>query len=440
MSMPQSLILVNNPKLDKSHARLKNFLTEASKLNFWRTHFKNKRFRLNLKKFSWDYWQTIPFVTKKDFEKLGIKKRLLDAKIIITYKPGRFILQPTSGTSKQTGPLLFLKNVDCLVDGTSHNKGNRTLILYQGRSISLRDVIALLHESPRQKRIVESLSINPFQFDGRMISAVKDFNPDAIVTFPSSIGYLNSYHPKSPQMLSRVEHVWLSGDFFSLKQKTFTNSILKKAMIDIDYITTEVDTIGICCKYLRSQYGMNAYHPFKERLVELIDIDESGYGEVVVTKISPLELSYIRYKTGDIAKAVNKSCKCGNKWTIFLMGRKNMDHIKSLGVLITRAEIERVLKSFEDQIEEWSGEVREVQYRGAFIGELTLIIKTKSNLSVNNNSLAELKENISRRLFLTPKNTLAMLAKENKFKPLKIRIVDDFPPSSKKVLLKKVVN
>ena len=428
--MPLSIILKDDLEKKESLLLLKNFLIKANTLKFWQTHFANKRFHLRTNNFNWEYWLKIPFITKKDFERIKFTKRLEDAKLIVKDQPNRFILQSTSGTSKQTGPLLFLKNVDCLVDGDYHNKGKRTLILYQGRAISLRDVIAL--------KKTQSLAVNPFTFDRRMIEAIKDFKPDASVTFPASFGYLISSFPKLAKAFSSISYVWLSGDFFSLKQRNYTRLMLKKARLDIDYITTEVDTIGICCKFLQAKYGMNAYHPFKDRLVELINVDELGFGEVVVTKISPLELSYIRYRTGDIARAVYTSCNCGQSWVIFLEGRGGMDYIKSLGVLVTRAEIERVLKRFDKIVEEWRGEVREVEFRKTLLGELTLIIKLKRKLS--NADLKMLQQTVSKGLLLTPKKTLTMLVKEHKFMPLTIKIVDQFPQSAKKVLLKKILD
>lgn len=193
------------------------------------------------------------------------------------------------------------------------------------------------------------------------------------------------------------------------------HAFVKNIDIDLDYIMTEVDTIGICCKYLYSRYSLNFYHPFDERIVELINVDEDGYGEVVVSKISPSELSFIRYKTGDIAKAVQEKCRCGNQWTLSLGGRKNMDHIKMLGVLITRSEIERVVRMFKEEIEEWRGEVREIDSKGKLLGELTLLIKPKRKFEIK-----KVRETISQSLYLTPKKTLKMLNAEKNLCLLKL--------------------
>ena len=48
--------------------------------------------------------------------------------------------------------------------------------------------------------------------------------------------------------------------------------------------------------------------------VELHDIDEAGFGEVVLSSNVNKYMPFIKYQTGDIAKiSVDRSCNCGNK-------------------------------------------------------------------------------------------------------------------------------
>ncbi len=432
MLTTRSLILKDKLQLKTQLKEVSNFIVRAGRLSFWHSHFAKQNFKLNPRKFGWNYWRSIPLINKEDFLSIGLDKRLSDVKEIIRRKVLGFILQSTSGTSRATGPVLFLKKIDSLVDGQLHQKGNRILILYQGRAISLRDVIAVTSRG-------QSLVVNPFMFSHKMIKAVKEFNSDTTVTFPSSLLYLTSSFAQVKRMFSSINYALLSGDFLSQKQRALVKKNFPQIEMDLDYIMTEVDSIGICCRFLKSVYGANAYHPYQQRIVELIDIDKDGYGEVVVTKMRPIELAFIRYKTGDVARAIKQRCKCGSQWTLFLAGRKNMDYIKSLGVLITRAEIERVFKEFYKQIEEWRGQVREVELNGVLVGELTLLVKLHNRLT-DKNLLKKLKEKISTKLLLTPRKTLIMLAREKKFMPLKIRLVKQFPPTAKKVLLQKIVD
>lgn len=431
-------ILKSESELRHSEKKFASFIHKASKLKFWKQHFKKHQFRVDLRKFNWQNWQSYPYVTKQDFLEIGLTKRLSDSEKIIRRKPKRFILQSTSGTSQMTKPVLFVKNVDWMVEGDFHGEGNRMLILYQPRAISLRDAIALINQSSKNK-IIQSLVVNPFRYDDRMTEAIAQFKPDSTITFPACLSFLVSIHKNSIKFLSGIKHVWLSGDFISQPQRNFIDKKMPGMKFDLDYITSEVDTIGMCCSYLSAKYGSNAYHPFKERLIELVNIDESGFGEIVITKTFPIELAFIRYKTGDLGRAVHEACFCGEGFTLFLEGRKNMDYIKQLGVLITRAEIERVLKKIT-KIKEWRGEVREVEVRKMLLGELTLELILKDLSLTGKDELEKIRELISDQLYLTPNKTLADLVKEGKFMPLKIKIVSDFPLTSKKAPLRKTTN
>lgn len=434
--MIQTQILKSDLEFQEDLAVVKKILPRLQKLEFWQKHFVNHNYQFNPKRFD---WAKVPLITKAEILKIGLEMRLEGAKKIVSQDALRFLLQSTSGTSRQTGPVLFLKNVDCLIDGENHDKGKRIMILYQGRAISLRDTLVLARLGKEKRRDLQSLVVNPFKFDPRMTEAIEEFQADTVVTFPSSIAYLTTTFPKTYTMLKNITHAFFAGDFLSSKQQVQVKSRISKAHLDLDYIMTEVDSIGLCCTFLESQYGSNAYHPFKNRIVELIDVDDHGRGEVVVTKMDPFELSLIRYRTGDVARAIEKRCKCGNQWTMFLDGRKNMDYIKHLGVLITRAEIEKVLKKFENEVEEWRGEVREVESRGLLLAELTLLIKPIHRMWRSKID-SHLKASMEDALFLTPKKTLGSLVKEKKFMPLKVKVVEDFPITSKKVLLRKIID
>lgn len=438
ISKHTSLILKTEPELKSWQIRLKKTLDLANKSAFWHSHFANRKFRYNPKKFSWEYWREIPTISKTDFLNLGLEKRLIDSNKVAP----PLVLQQTSGTSKQTVPIVFLKKIGSVMDREIYNtKCTRTVFFYQGRAISLRNILA---DNTRGKQkngtFAQCLAVNPFGANDKMLEAITQFDPDCAVTFPACVSYLSSYLPHSRHIFSSINYIWFSGDFLSQKQLAFIKKRYPKLTVSIDYLMTELDTVGIGCRALQTKYGTNAYHPYQDRFVELTDIDEDGYGEVTVTKTTPPGLSYIRYRTGDIARSERISCSCGSQWAFFLEGRKNLDYIKGLGVLITRFEIERTIKTFVNEIEEWRGEVREVKSGGIFVGELTLLIKPRGNINFDKHRLEKMKDEISNGLRLTPQKTLAKLAQEKKFMPLILHVINEFPASPKKVLLRKIVN
>lgn len=429
------MILKNKRELNNLEIEIRKDFPKITRLEFWKIYYKKKKYRFK-KNFKLEDWDNIPYIGKKEIFETGLEARLKDGEKIFKLRPKNFLLQSTSGTSKTTEPIAYFKNVDEMVEGKGHDEGKKMLILYQGRAIALRDTLGMITRNKKNSDNYQSLIINPFAFERSMINAVEEFNPDSIVTFPSCITYLVSLFPKAMKMLSNVRRAYIPGDFISREQLKYTKSKLsyKNAYLDSDYITSDVDSVGICCKYLLTEYGSSAYHPFEDRIIELINVDEYGKGEVVVTKTIPWELSFIKFRTGDIASAVEKKCACGKDWILFLEGRANMDYIKSLGTLIVREEIERVMKKIP-QVKDWRGEVREIENKGSIIGELTLYLQLTKKLSIQH-----LQAEISSNLLLTPKKTLKELAHEKKFMPLKIKLIDNFPPASKKVPLRKIFN
>lgn len=413
-----------------------------SKLAFWRKHFEKHRFRFDKKKFNWDNFREIPFLTKKELFRLGIKERLSDAAKLLKRDPFRAVLMSTSGTTTQTKPMLLVKSTIMAREGGGEPFGtsSRILSFLSPRTLTLRLLLSVFGQTGDGDKSRQLLLVNPFRFKDEMIEAIYQMNSVLIVSFPASFAYLTSTFPKIKKIFSVLKSTWFGGDFLSQKQADSIAASYPNLEINHDYAMGEFDLVGRGCKFLKKRHGLNVYHPCDNRIVELINIDRHGIGELVVSQLDPLEMGYIRYRSGDLAKAVKERCSCGREWMFSLAGRANMDYFKALGTLISRLEIERALKNFDDLIEEWRGEVREVKYRGSFVGELRLILKPYISTKIKKIDVDELRNTISANLRLTPKKTLAMLVREKKFMPLKIEVVDRFPPTAKKVLLRKVLD
>ena len=173
-------------------------------------------------------------------------------------------------------------------------------------------------------------------------------------------------------------------------------------------------------------------------MIEVVDADEEGYGEIVGTLMAPVELALLRYRTGDIGKALREKCECGADFTIFLVGRKDFDYVKCAGVMVVRQELERVLGEFENVVGEWRAEAREFVRGRRLLGELTLKIKIKDVSLGKTEAVSSLAEAISRELFLTPTETLAELVAKGKFLPLRLESVEEFGKENKQILLRKI--
>ena len=106
--------------------------------------------------------------------------------------------------------------------------------------------------------------------------------------------------------------------------------------------------------------------------------------------------------------------------------------------MLVRQELERVLTSLKDYIEEWRAETREVLNGVRIVGEITLKIKVTSGYAVLANPKEFIRAEVEKNLFLTPTHTLANLISSGAFLPLKIEQADSFPETKKPLLLRRV--
>ncbi len=442
MSKKTSLILKSEAELKQALPSTGNTLAKMSLLAFWKAYFARHKYRFNKNKFDWEAFQQIPFSSKKALAKLGVKKRLTDTEKILKENPFGVVLMSTSGTTTQGKPLLLVKSgrLDREGIGELLRINRRTLNLFQPRTLSLRVLCSFLGQNGHDVKRNQILFVNPFRFKDEMAEAVCQMNAAFIMSFPASVTYLSSAFPKAKKIFSISKKIWFGGDFLAQKQAVSIADLYPHLEINQDYMMGELDLVGSGCKFIRKRHGLNIYHPSDNRIIELVNIDKEGVGELVVSKLDPFEMGYIRYKTGDLAKAVKETCLCGKGWMFSLVGRSNMDYIKTVGALVSRTEIEKALKNFDNLIEEWRGEVREVPYNGSFLGQLKLILKPYNSVNREKIDINRLESSISTNILLTPKKTLAVLVKENRFMPLKIELVDRFPQTVKKVLLRKVLD
>ena len=291
----------------------------------------------------------------------------------------------------------------------------------------------------RKKAAFETLIVNPGL--GGISSALKEYSADMIVGLPQSFAKLAAEFYDRREIIKNVKKIKMNGDFLNKDHASLITDFfsgVKDLDMGIDYAMTEFGKVGTWCKYLAKRYHGNAYHPGRFFLAEIVDADPDGYGEIIVTKIIPRQLSLLRYCTGDIGKGIFETCECGAGVTLFLIGRKNFDYIKCAGALVVRKEIERAISIAAEDIEEWRGEVREHVRGREIVGELVLKLKFESGHG-GYNEMVSIGDRISENLFLTPAETLKDLVDKKKFFPLKIELIKKFPDSPKKIMLRKII-
>lgn len=402
-------------------------------MRFWQRHFKNHNFTFAQDRFtSWKYWQEkVPFFTKEDFIKVGFEARLADAADLC--KEGYCILRTTSGTTSMKEPVLLLHQVS-LNKKNPEEYGKRTLWLHESFGACLLGALTNAARNKESGHDFDILILSPSELQKGARERVSAFRPDTVYSTPAIFARVVAELRDIP-----FKRMRLGGDFITKNQLEIIKSYFPEAKISHGYALAEIGArIARSCRFLRERHGFAAYHPRKSAdfLLELIDIDDNRFGEIVVSKIRPKEFAMLRYKTGDMAKVVEESCECGEKYAFILAGRKNFDYIKCAGALVTRAELERVMGGSRDFVEDWRAEAGEKVVSGGLSGFIKLKIKPKPGF-IESRDIQLLIHKISENLFLTPQETLTDLVQRGVFLPLEIELVSEFPSGKKELLIRK---
>jgi phenylacetate-CoA ligase len=122
---------------------------------------------------------------------------------------------------------------------------------------------------------------------------------------------------------------------------------------------TEMGAYGFECRYQLGPHVNEANF-----IVELLDpatmqpAGEGCRGEVVLTTLARVGSPVIRYRTGDLAEASWKRCRCGRTYALLrggLLGRSD-DMITVRGINVFPSSIENILRRFPEVVE-FQGEV-----------------------------------------------------------------------------------
>ena len=104
-----------------------------------------------------------------------------------------------------------------------------------------------------------------------------------------------------------IKYLELQGEYIDLERRKFIEKVFGAKTV-LQYGMRETWTIAYECPHGHLRLISDLYQ------VELHDIDEAGFGEVVLSSNVNKYMPFIKYQTGDIAKiSVDRSCNCGNK-------------------------------------------------------------------------------------------------------------------------------
>lgn len=360
----------------------------------------------------------------------ALRQQYLKARDLLIAAPpsdaSRYMLRSTSGTS-QSAPLHIIFEMD---EEVMARFGDCRRVFGAVGTMSVRLLATLFvryGKTPRQKIFFASVSdIGP-----DMASLADDFAPDMFYGFLSF--NLSVLARMDSRALKSVPNVLVTGEYLTEAQRELLAQGCPRAKILQIYATSETTSASKdFCPYL----GVNTYHARRGVAIDIINKDEDGVGDVVLSWNMFRDMRVSRYKIGDSGKIISEPCRCGEGSTLMLMGRSGFDYLKLVGALLRKEEFDRVSGLCRDLIDEYRAEAYSVNQMGKLLGGVELsVYRARGELTETEKLL--LAERFSSELFVTPTQTFANLVDKNIFLPLRIKTVaEPFPRTGKDVTLK----
>ncbi len=149
--------------------------------------------------------------------------------------------------------------------------------------------------------------------------------------------------------------IFAAGDRMTDVYRNYVEGVWKAPVI-LAYGSTEMGGgAGMECRE-RQGYHLDDFN----FLFEILDVDEEGYGELVVTTLSRRTMPLIRYRVGDVTRWIEGECPCGAQIRRIARIRGRRDEMVVMGAGNMYPEIfDKVLHDVEGVGENWQVAVRQ---------------------------------------------------------------------------------
>jgi phenylacetate-coenzyme A ligase PaaK-like adenylate-forming protein len=178
---------------------------------------------------------------------------------------------------------------------------------------------------------------------------IRAYEPNVIVGYPIQSAAIAKYGARFGNPESRyIKSVLMSADALPEAVRKTLNEAWGCQVFNHYGMTEMCIAGGVECE------GQNGFHTRDcDLLFEIIDPDENGMGEVVLTTLGREGMPLIRYRTGDIGCFTESHCPCGSPLRRIghLRGRKSSRIDLATGKCIYLAEIAEVVLSDPDVID-----------------------------------------------------------------------------------------
>lgn len=323
------------------------------------------------------------------------------------------ILRITSGTSGG-GPILAATQYDAQAPHRLSGDEQVERMLVCIGSLSARLANVLIARSGPDTQILQVLPLDSQDLEPGLQTLLEDYRPQGMHGFCSFVLHATLF--LGAPAASHVVVVKLTGELLSQKREELLRERLPNARQTEIYIAAEVGgSIANRCAYL----PRNHFHPMAGVMIELENLDQDGFGDLVISKKLFRARSVSRYRIGDVGRIIQKVCLCGETETLELQGRRGADYIKVAGALLRHEEFDRVVHLFSSYMNDYRVEVGEIVESEILKGRILVRLYWRGH-TVTAGLCEEIATNISKTLFMTPTQTYADLVAQGLFVPLTV--------------------
>lgn len=320
-----------------------------------------------------------------------------------------FVIRSTSGTT--AAPIVLIQRI--AEKDAKRFEGYSTLLLCFGpRPIRLFQVYTASRH--RDKKIQRVLCLDEKDMRPDLDALLADFAPEYVQGVTSFVARLfelaEVIHPKK---------IILAGERVTATLENLLKAKAPEAKLSMRYTTSETGGMGHSCDFVPP----NHYHPLLGVSFEIQDPDETGAGDVLITKKHGVR-NFDRYAAGDRGRLKHSTCECGATVTLELLGRIGYDYIKIAGALVRQEEFDRVLSKYKNLMDDYRIEVSEHSVDGSLKGAV-VVRAYRAAGTITPALMEETARSIERSVYVTPSRTLADLIMVGHFEPLTLIYSDE---------------
>jgi phenylacetate-coenzyme A ligase PaaK-like adenylate-forming protein len=338
------------------------------------------------------------------------------------------VIRMTSGTTGGE-PMMVLRELD----EHTHNQLDwfvdieRPVVCFS--QLQLRSIYVNYFRLDPSGHDTPILAIDPADLSPEMTRQFADLAPDQLMGFPHMTLRVGEHLDDST--LSGIRALRMTGELLNESLHELLSRRFTEAAIQSQYIMAEIASISkMTCPYV----PLRQYHPAEGVRIEILEPDEAGAGDLLVsTKINdkvPVE----RYRVGDVARIHPGTCACGEPLTFEMLGRRGYDFIKLAGTILVRDDFDRVAALCADLFDDYRAEAAEATERGRPQGHIHLQVYRKAGYRAGVEDA--IRERFHRELFVSSTQTLGESVQKGIYAPLDVEVVrDPFPSKHKNVKL-----